>query len=309
MKKLFIFALIGATLFNSCLKIDDGDTDATASGKYIYILAAGQNNYALDATQIAFRLNLLMTEANKQGIAFDKLNQVTVSVNKKSMELLSYLFPTGTTISRTENIVRVNFTDNYYDSGSVRSGSVLVNTGGHLLDELSTGNSWVVYLPDEKGLTYYSDSGQLNIDQLYTIIAAGSAARSWDVVFDSYDSYFNSLYHSEWNGSFTVVQNGAETLAYDDTMKSEFTFSGSASGDTYNGVNMKYQITSPLTIKPSCGSTLVFGGAIQCMFGDLVMIDEKTYPAKNSTVKWEQSTTDKCSSTVFITYNGTMQEW
>jgi hypothetical protein len=302
---------------SSCKKFDT-NPDPMAPGLDIYSWAFGQNNYALDPVAQAVRLNILLSEAARQGV--EDLSEVVVDNKGTEVSLKDQLFSSNTTVVKEaggQYVIKYAIRE-YWDNGG-RDGVININTGGKLLDELSSADAWTVNVDKNNYDTYrhyyYNWQGNyLEVSNAGAIIAGTSVPGSWNILVEDYVSVSNEYgYQSSeslWSCDFTFsFASAGDGWAYEDIVDSELEFYGYGGGDSFVGVKLTCTIDSsdPLIYSTSCGGNFIKAGTVHAGFDIAQMVDPANYPSRYVDVEFVDK--GSCSSGMVMTYNGKTENY
>ncbi len=322
MKKILLLVAASLIAFTSCMdKVSE--PDPMQGGVLLYTWCfAEQNSYSLDMGNLAFRLSVLLAEADAQSISRDALDDVMVTPAGATAPVsLKERFFGGdarATITRDGDAYTIVFkVVSTAGRDFQRKGKITFDTGGKLLHE--TGASWNI-TPGTSGtdqLVYYSDSGyeaQLSLmdsgSSLYYSVRGGDGRIKVDF------GYLNLCQYTElptnWNGYFDFTtgtwDGGYETLltaTFSQTVLSEA--SGTCFRMPYSSNALSYQVTSAMNFKPSCMSSALYApyytsGGFGIGFTTYAEVNQTTFPASSVTCSYAR--TNDCKGVLTMNYNG-----
>ena len=309
MKKIIPLVVLSlSVLFSSCLKNSSYKPSPIAPGFSMYQNVQMQQLLSLDAANVAFRLNILLTTAEEQGIGYDELNTVSVEYDGTTVNVANRLFGSAG-LSEENGVWTLTFTGNTSPSESyTRSGKLIIDTKNKLLSELSNGEAWSItgdkdFMITMGGAVFYSDYQS----PTYQITHMDDYAFRWMVSTSGFTTYQSmntgTPVKSNWMLSIAITQNGV-SQSYVDARKSTYTVSGQASGKPlgWSDVDFDYETVTALQYKASCGGSLITGGKETVSAPSLVVSYPNSFPYSSVSVQWGEGTNGECSNTYKIFY-------
>lgn len=321
--KLLLIASAASIAFTSCLN-NNGESDVPdviVKGVEMYNTAAGQSLYTLDAAAIAFRLNVLLTDAKAQDVT--SLDDVLTEAGNSER---NYLFG-STGIEKDYNGVVGDYKLTFEMAGTkgqydrTRDGAVIISTGGKLLTELANdGGMWIIDFSDPQKLRYPDTSAASqaitveNADE-YTIYPSDDA-NGYTVAVKNYRSYVISSYTSSWTGVYNIIPQTSETLSMKTARNTVYHLNYVVSGKSMYDLagrqpEMRLGTISDIVYKPACGmssgSIYKHSGEEQVAFVGSADYDTTEYPSSFAIVTFTpQNSTGDCAALVSatITYSG-----
>lgn len=245
MKKLLFMMAVAAVGLTSCADKDDTyeRLKPVAPGLEIAGKSRLQNYYSMQPLDAAFRLALLLAEADGE----EDLSQMTY----ENMRLIDLLFDGQTVVTRVDDDYLITFRPGIVDAyGVTRNGSLLVKTGGRLqLSDTDAENPWTVTPQEfEMRVVVNGSTGILHLTGgEYRIHAAGDG--SYTLSAGSVTANFEGAeLASLWNGGFTVRPADA-SLKYSACAGEIYEVSGSGRGTSnfsFDGktlMGLEYKLT------------------------------------------------------------------
>lgn len=315
-KLIYILALAPLFLLSSCFDDDSGPSPATP-GIIMHNYIVAQNFIALEPIAQAFKLNVLLNEAQERGISiYDEslLNDmdITFGTANTKMTMLELLFPYSSGIKIVDEDV-YDVILNKSGNGITYNGKVRIYTNGELLDDLSAENSWVIeLLPHTKNSYTYTEGVEtltISGDVEYAILSAGQPYK-WEIAVNGFKAYSNIVESSQrdgWSGDYLFARTkGTDRLTVEGSHASTFTMQGGAGGTILYGLGMEYTIpaSDPLTYV-SCENVyrnyLLQSGTMNIKFTQ--DMDKGEFPVSESKSVWTKSS-QSCNYKLTIYYNG-----
>lgn len=322
--KVLLLSLTAPLMLASCLDTGgssgSGVSETIMNGISLYNSGLAQSVYSLDPTSVAFRLNALLTDREKQGVT--TLDEVRTEAGNNEYK---YLF--GSTIIEEDYrgvpgdyLLTFAYTETTGQYDRKRDGSILISTGGHLLSELAeTGGMWVIDLNRENGFYYPVETSGATLITVegaedYTI-SASDDGQGFNIDIKNFRSFILSNYTSNWTANYQLATTGATDFALSDLKKITFKLSGRGSGPTMYDLygtqaNLIYQISESVVYRPDCGvgsdgSVYKYSGEERVSFIEGSVYDQTQFPSSFVTVKF-MPTSESCNMSVpiTITYNG-----
>ena len=322
--KVLLLSLTAPLMLASCLDTGgssgSGVSETIMNGISLYNSGLAQSVYSLDPTSVAFRLNALLTDREKQGVT--TLDEVRTEAGNNEYK---YLF--GSTIIEEDYrgvpgdyLLTFAYTETTGQYDRKRDGSILISTGGHLLSELAeTGGMWVIDLNRENGFYYPVETSGATLITVegaedYTI-SASDDGQGFNIDIKNFKSFILSNYTSDWTANYQLATTGATDFALSDLKKITFKLSGRGSGPTMYDLygtqaNLIYQISESVVYRPDCGvgsdgSVYKYSGEERVSFIEGSVYDQTQFPSSFVTVKF-MPTSESCNMSVpiTITYNG-----
>lgn len=315
MKKIFAFLLLAMVTLTSCLDSENPyeKYDPILPGLEIYELAYSQFDLAIQPAHAAFRLAILLAEAEKQGMM-----DTFLEVKDGDRTVKDILFGRTTSVQRLaspENAYRITYAPQFSVHEYFYEGSLLVKTGGLQLAETApVGDApqrvWSVecenfkiQIPGSYPAVIYDFKGA-GTTQLYT-----SATGEYVIDLSDMDLYSNiSRLTSNWGGMLSLLPlNETHSLAYSDCKGADFSAACEFSGETFIAWSDSGNTRVSYNIEP--GSKYRFGGSvfvgtIICELLDITDFDPITFPSAE--VRFDSVYNEKTrEQTVLVTYNGT----
>ncbi|MDR0510851.1 MAG: hypothetical protein LBH06_07155 [Rikenellaceae bacterium] len=319
--KKFIFCLGVAAFAAGCLKPIKTEVSPVAKGITIYNCAVAQHLQAMEPVNVAFRLHILLSEAQAQGAA--SLDDVTVTIGNQSKMLKEVLFGSNSlaaTLTPSGDVWTISYPSysgsrSIYD-GNPKFGTLTVDTGGSLLD--ADGAVWSVStLPDASpvdrfGVVWVNSYSEDHVYSEFSnlTITRQSASSSWNIDAYNVKSNFSGYIPSSWTLGFTLSMTppaASLTTLFETMLASEYTLSGDGYGTsfyaldntcrfTYNAAELKYSICN---YAPS-----ISGGDARATIANDTYDITSTFPASHVELVWNPSATDRCKPSLTISYNG-----
>lgn len=307
MKKLLFF-LFSAGILASCLDDEYTQPNLMENGIEIFNIVNNQQDYTMDPVSLAFRLNILLNEAAAAGTPGD-FSHITYEKEDDTRVLMQeYLLSSLASVSQTsEGVWELVFEGNGVNGA--RTGKVVINTGGLMLEELyGTGQQWYISLPEGSSIKYdFSRNGDERVITWLNgtfSIAPGIIENNWTVYVSDYVCSYNKLNHSSrWGGKFTITRVGALPASLRNTRASTFQFRGEAEGiPYYSTLSMSYE-AKELVYKPSCSENYISSGSAVASFLERGELSESDYPSLTTVIQWISGETE-CRNNIMMTYNG-----
>lgn len=317
MKKfIYLLVLVPVLLFSSC-NTDTKDSPVL-KGIKIYNAANFQNSQAMEPLDIAFKLNVLLSEAIEQNIDINDmlaLNNMTVSVgdDNTNYNVMRTFFNTRYELSVDNGVYTLTYT--FPDTANGLDGKYIIDTKGKLLTELDLGESWELNLDknNRDNFTYYiNGSPIISVDNTvqYTI-SVGAVTGAWDINIQGYVAKYGNLTNKcNWASEYTLQRiEGDGAMTFANARGSVFEFSGEGYGTTFEGVEMGYSIpvANPWKVVAKCRTenggfryNLAEGRSTARFTGTY---DESYYPSPECTLNWSTDST-MCGSYYTVIYNG-----
>lgn len=316
MRKIFyIAALLPAFILYSCVKNPGtAEPDPIDPGRMIYSFVVQQNDPSIAPVDMAFRLNALLNEAQAAGVAHtvEALRTMKVTLDRLEVYAFSYLFPDGVLRDVSDG------TYTFEVSSITRNGRVIISTGGKLLEE--EGSSWTVSLEGRMSDDYvHSIPGnmktydvQVKDDGGFTISKAADK-QEWEICFSGLKLYSRDYSNtSDWSGAFTVARSSSTApMGIAPLLEAVFNMGGSASGATFHGLDMTYEIDEGnlLRLNYKCYSNevspmfnMITAGGEKAAFAPGQDINTDFYTARDVSVEWRSGV--ECGSKIKISYDG-----
>jgi len=321
-KYLFLFAAMSLLALNSCIgNGQEEEPDPIEVGSFIYKVAANQNDFALDPVYGAFKLNVLLSEARSRDISItdiDEILKMTFRISGEDSNLCGVLFPSQMTLGLNESdgtyILEYDSLESWSSIGY--DGKVIVNTGGKLLDELQQGEGWTISLDGKrKNDFYYLDASRtITVSEGASFgILRSDNPTGWDISVSDYKAVYSTLpnYPSDWDCDFKLnVKKSDGILNMENSHNAVFEFYGFASGDSFHGGTMEYEVLKddPFVLMPTCNATYTgymteSGTSIAKFTGEY---NKESYPAPDTKFVWVKGSKN-CSYKLTINYNGSSQ--
>lgn len=327
--------LFGGFGMQSCMD-NNIEPDPLSGGWEIYRIARSQQNCAMDGANIAFRLNILLTEAVRQydGTAIDLNN---ILADDGTTNISDQLFRKGTEFDPAtyDGTIAGTYTITYTDGSTTvdyrRKGVVKIDTGGSLLTDDDFDGWYVGNDSDPDNLMQaYLGYDSYTGSEVYANVNFGNyeispgATNEWNVYVSGYESYMNLNWgsatpvKSNWNSDMLIRANFDEWNY--NTLKlatSEVQISGTAEGQTMywsdSGVqwDMSYAIptSTPMIFATgnSCGWNYFKSATEKAeILNSRTLVDSSIFPSLEMSVT---SVLTNCSMTQIITYNGMVKSY
>lgn len=322
MRKLFTALLIPLTIIiaASCSNDNDDQNVNVAAGFVIYEAVYSQRILDKDPAYVAFRLNVLLTTVAESEDVNATIDNLKVKVKgkgenetEKEVLLKEHLFAKNTLTDQGNGVWKIEFkADVVGELDYDRSGTITVNTQGKMLQELESGEVWIVEA-DNYQLTG-NNSNYTNKFKNYYIEGAPEIipydgggdpvvlpTRSWRIA-GTYEGYMTGGSAAKWNFWYDIEQSAGGTQAFEDVIRSDFEVTGEGEGYSlasdikveYRAVNLKYRL--------SCREWWVYGGAEYATM-DETFLDKESFPSNKVKYLWETQN-DKCDPAVTVGYAG-----
>lgn len=298
-KLLYLLSGIGLLTLSSCNK-DFGDSSDPNGyqtiGAALYTATANQINMNLEPADIAFKLNILMTEAADKGVTVNDASLATMRTK---------LFGEYVAITAAaDGTYTLTFTGKGPDD-LLRSGVITILTNG---TPLSNGNIWTIQFSTSPAYAISSTDGII-----FTIAANGYNIRSdadnkWTIVMDkfvakyTYESVSTNTDGSNWNGTMEINQTAGDQH-YNSIGSSEYnvTFAATNVVTAYVADTLNISTVKPLIFKGSCGKRVIVEGSVTSRFP----LEIYTYLDLLSfaSIQWVKNETNNCLPSLKVQYH------
>ncbi|GHU99048.1 hypothetical protein FACS1894159_02470 [Bacteroidia bacterium] len=330
--KKFVISLVGiALLASGCIdKPEITPPSPVAPGLSIYQGAALQNSVAMEPANVAFRLFILLREAQDQGIA--DLGQVMVTTSDEVERSLKAIFfgsddISGSTVTETSPgkwTIHYPANDEYINAFdlSTKGGDVYIDTGGMMLDD--PGAEWTITTaPDNASNKFFVIGGDYwnGLYRVYTSVSnytiTSYGDNDWAIAADDVAAYIDATVDqrntSEWPFSFHLTADLAADPAstWGRMYGATYSLSGSAGGTSfiadarYYGYSYYVSASTPLLYRLSCGNgklPRLCEGTLRCTLSDMEGVLGSSYPSMLVELTWSE--TEICKPLQRVDYNG-----
>lgn len=298
MQKTLLALLALPLLFTSCLSSSNSEPDPLAPGIDIYNAAATKNQLALLPADVAFRLAMILAEAESQGLTGNDVFSVKTA---KGAIVRDLLFPNSVRITQESE---TKFKIMMPEGSTYWWGTVYVETHGDFLLEGSTDQSWDI---TAEGLNLIVWTGVNNVTYLYNddlmVSVMPINPGNFDIAVRNVrlTSGSNIEMLAGWNGNYALAVGTTGPLTFTEVSEKnvEFTFasgSGRDSNISWDGQKVTYK-----------GATNVESGQIVNILTSAMMIrarllnntDPENYPSSEVSVSIANNGTSYT-----VTYNG-----
>lgn len=297
MKKILSVMALTALFLSGCIKNDDTfrkELERVAPGLNIYDAARKQTDFSMQPANAAFRLGILLAEADKQAAA-DGEEVDFQKITYKDKNVKDALFGSMTKIEKSGDAgdYRITYNDNTQLFGFYFKGSLIVKTGNVPLADTNTNNdtAWTVEYDGFKVISvsnYGTWTSVVEFNDGETRLYANGDG-SYTVGLANMDlNVENSQIHSDWSGSYRLRPE-ANGIAYSDCAGQNFSVTGNFSGPMLMALD-KTSTTQPTKASYKLSNGVyrfggqIFSGTVVCRLTGYGEYDESYYVSPEVTV-------------------------
>lgn len=288
MKKVILLGVM-AIVISSCVKLQPKpEEDPTYDGYLQTTGVVNQSIVALDAFNVAFRLNVLMNEGN---------GDITAAPESAKNTLLGSL----TTIEKTDaGLYTIKCNGVMGSKDYMRSGTIYIETGNKSLS--TPGNQWVIYTKEEFPYIMTSGRTKMQID-LGSYTVSNTQVNAWEIVIGGFVSKMGNDMDALWNSTVKIEQEMSKGQTLADIGQSIYSmFITVTNSETmYYGNKFDASTVKPLKINPVCmknsASTVIVGD------GQMRVWEPSEMMLTLSDCVWLGTTIDDCEPKMQVTYN------
>lgn len=317
MKRISILWATLSLLIISCTPksgFDDNGYSEVYPGIQLYNVATTTNSLALDGPEMAFRLAILLEEAEVQGlelkdgeIEWKDLKKFEYPYNDKDYNLKDFFFGSSNMSTITKDgdkyIIKYGDSQGTYQFGYgvldryLRSGSYTIDTRGvKLVETTSSSDAWRINNSSSEIKYGNSNGGTLAITKSINGYLWHVNEGKFGMASIAYECNYADSPNvtSEWSSEAELEVKNYLSLKLSDLKETEYEFSvkPTTGGTAINGLEMKYatggllsQEMNDVSFKPSASVLNIIDGV------EVVLLEgtfsEYVYPAKEVIVTWK----------------------